>query len=281
MPFIIPYFNPVTPMVLNKGTVEKMIFSIEKNLPVIFSNYAMYGATSPINPAGSLALLNAELLAGLVFSQLVKEGSSVILGSLPASFDMNSMGSVYTPKSFLLNIACAEMMEFYNLPHCGTSGSGIGWSADLIAAGHLWMNHLTSCLGKVGLVPFVGGNFDSLAFSPNLVVYSDYVIRKSREFVQGFSLSANDFNLEEIRQTGPGGNFLTSDSTLNSITQGFSNKEIWTNLSYDKWLEMENPNAMEKLRKHTLDLMMNLKAPDNYDEIQKRGEAFIKNFKWA
>jgi trimethylamine--corrinoid protein Co-methyltransferase len=80
----------------------------------------------------------------------------VILGSLPAFFDMKGMGSFYDPQSYAVNLACVEMMAYYQLPHCGTSGSGTGWGADLIAGGHQWSNHLTSCLGKVGLVPFEG-----------------------------------------------------------------------------------------------------------------------------
>ena len=104
-------------------TTDKMIASIHHDLPIMYSNYSMYGATTPVSEGGSLAILNAELLAGLVFGQLVKEGSKMILGSLPAAFDMQSMGSDYTPTSYLLNLACAEMMAFYKLPHCGTSGS--------------------------------------------------------------------------------------------------------------------------------------------------------------
>ena len=169
-PFCIPYFNPVTPLVMNASTTDKMIASINAGLPIMYSNYAMSGGTSPVTEGGTLALLNAELLAGLVFGQLVKEGCSMILGSLPATFNMRTSGSAYTPTSYLLNLACAEMMDYYRIPHCGTSGSGNGWRADLSAAGDLWQNHLTSCLGKVGCVPFVGGNFDSMVFSPATAV---------------------------------------------------------------------------------------------------------------
>lgn len=157
-PFCIPYLNNITPLVMNRTTTDKMIASINLNLPIIYSNYSMYGATSPAKEGGSLALLNAELLAGLVFSQLIKEGSEIILGCL------------YTPSSYLLNLACAEMMNLYEIPHCGTSGCNNGRGADLPASGNLWLNHLSSCLGKVGCAPFVGGNFDSVAFSPATVV---------------------------------------------------------------------------------------------------------------
>ena len=58
-PFCIPYFNPITPLILNKSTSDKMIASINNRLPIMYSNYSMYGGTSPVTEGGSLALLNA------------------------------------------------------------------------------------------------------------------------------------------------------------------------------------------------------------------------------
>jgi trimethylamine--corrinoid protein Co-methyltransferase len=168
-PFIIPYFNPITPLVINKGTVDKMMITIERNLPFIYDTGAMAGATAPITPAGSLALLNAELLAGLTLSQLIKEGSPVILGYAFALFDMKGFGFFNDPKSYLVNLACAEMMKYYQLPHYGSSGSGMGWGADIISSGHQWMNHLVSCMGKVGLAAFVGSILEYKVFSPTVV----------------------------------------------------------------------------------------------------------------
>ena len=71
-PFIIPYFNPVSPLVMNQGTVDKMKIAIERGLPVIISNYSMSGATTPITPAGTITVLLAELLAGLTIGQLFR-----------------------------------------------------------------------------------------------------------------------------------------------------------------------------------------------------------------
>jgi trimethylamine--corrinoid protein Co-methyltransferase len=71
-PFIVPYFNPISPLVINKGTADKMFITIERGLPFMYSNYGMTGATTPITPAGALVQLNAELLAGLTLSQLIR-----------------------------------------------------------------------------------------------------------------------------------------------------------------------------------------------------------------
>ena len=275
-PFVIPYFNPVTPLVLNEDTSDKMLLTIECGLPLIYSSYGMSGATAPITAGGTLVMLNAELLAGLVFAQLVKKGTPVILGSLPSVFEMKNMTSAYAPQTMLLNLACAEMMNHYGVPHSGTSGSGSGWGPDLSASGTLWMNHLSSCLGKVDLAPFVGGNFDSLAFSPATVIYSDEVIRQTRLFGDGFTLDDESVGLDNIHSVGPGGNFLMSDQTVALFREIHEqHSHIWPGFSLEKWQAQGSPKAIDLLRNRTRDVLAGLKAPDDHDELIGMGETYL------
>jgi trimethylamine--corrinoid protein Co-methyltransferase len=275
-PFILPYFNPISPLVINRGTVDKMFVAAERGLPFIYSNYGMAGASTPITPAGSLVLLNAELLAGLALSQLIKEGNPVILGSLPAFFDMRGMGSFYDPQSYLADLACAEMMAHYSLPHCGTSGSGMGWGADLIASGHQWMNHLVSCIGRVGLAPFVGDNLGSKAFSPNIIVYANEVIEQARLFAAGFALDNATIDLDEMLGVGPGGNFLTSKLTLQRFRDGYYKSDIFPRMTLEEWVANERPDAGKQLRHHTQQLLSDASAPDDHAELLAKGEAYIE-----
>jgi trimethylamine--corrinoid protein Co-methyltransferase len=278
-PFYIPYFNPITPLILNTSTSNKMIAAINHHLPIMYSNYSMSGGTSPVTEGGSLALLNAELLAGLVFGQLIKEGSEIILGSLPAVLNMKTTSSYYSPSSYVLNLACAEMMDFYGIPHCGTSGSGNGWQADLSASGDLWQNHLTSCIGKVGCVPFVGGNFDSMVFSPGTVVLSDHIIGEARKFTKGFSLNDMTVNITEIDHIGHGGNYLTSEQTLTSLSGETSRiKPIWPSLDLDSWKKQDMPKAEKFLIEYTLELYGKaIKESNKNSDITKKGEEYIIN----
>ena len=274
-PFVVPYFNPISPLVMNRGTVSKMFLTAERGLPFIYSNYGMAGASTPITPAGALVLLNAELLAGLTLSQLMREGTPILLGSLPAVFDMRGMGSFYEARSYVVDLACAEMMAFYKLPHCGTSGSGMGWGPDIIAAGHQWLNHLISSVGKVGLVPFVGDNLGSKAFSPAVVVYADEVIAQARLFAQGFALDEESVALGEMVDVGPGGSFLMAGQTLKLFRRAAFQSEIFPNLTLEKWQEKGNPKAGRILRQYTVGLLDGLKPPEDHDDLLARGEAFI------
>jgi len=275
-PCVVPYFNPVTPLVINQDTGDKMLDAMERGLPVIFSNYSMAGTTSPITPAGNLALLNAELLSGLVLSQLVKPGAGIILGSLPAFFDMKVMIDFYDPITILLNAACAEMMAFYNLPHAGTSGSGLGWGMDLPASGLMWLNHISACLGKSGLAPFVGGSLGSKAFSPASVVYANDVILQARRFADGFTLDDTSVGLEEIVAVGPGGNFLSSKTTRKNFRNAYFESPIFPHLSLEKWQDMGHPKAEKYLLEKTLQLIADAQPLEDHDELLARGEGFIR-----
>jgi trimethylamine--corrinoid protein Co-methyltransferase len=274
-PFVIPYFNPVTPLIINKETGDKIISTIQRGLPLIYSNYSMAGTTTPITAAGTLVVLVAELLAGLVLCQLVRENTPVILGSLPAFFDMKTLTDFYDPKTILLNAACAEIMAYYKIPHAGTSGSGLGAGTDLPAAGLHWLNHITTAIGKTGLVPFIGGSLGSKAFSPSIVVYANDIIQQVKYFSAGFVLSQETVNIDEIAAVGPGGNFLLSKSTRKNFRDAYYSNGLFPRISLEKWEDQGHPFANNILKSETIRLIKEGKPPSDHDDIILNGEKFI------
>ena len=278
-PSIIPYFNPITPLVINKATVDKMYVAIDRGLPFIYANFGMAGASTPITPAGQLALLNAEVLAGLALGQLIKEGTPMILGNHPACFDMKGNESYYDPKSYLIDLAGAELMAHYRLPHSGTSGSGMGWGADLIAGCHQWFNHLISCLGQKALAPFVGDILGSQAFSPGLIVYANEVIQQARLFTEGFVIDDASIGLEDIAQAGPGGDFLTSNLTLKFYRSTREFSYIFDNLQIEEWQARGRLRAADLLGNYTRKLLDESKPPKGNTDLLQQGESFIETLK--
>lgn len=275
-PFLIPYLNPVTPLVLNKGTAEKLMVTVDRGLPVIYSNMSMAGMSTPITAAGTLTLLNAELMVGLVLAQLIRPGTPVILGSLPSFFDMKTLQDFFDPHSMLLNQACAEMMAHYRIPHAGTSGCGIGWGPDLAAGGQLWTNHLLSLMGKSGMAPFVGGNLGSKAFCPALVVYSNDVIGQAVRLCEGFPMSDHELDLDTMVEQGPGGSFLSSDLTLGNVREAYYESELMPRIGMEEWEQRGQPRFEALLRDHTCQLLEDQKPLDDHDDLIAKGEAFIE-----
>lgn len=272
-PFVLPYVNPITPLVLNAETVDKTLAATDRSLPIIYSNYGMAGLTTPITPAAALALLYAELLAGLILCQAARPGAPVILGSLPAYFDMRTLVDFYDPRSMLLDLACAEMLADHGLPHIGASGSGNGWGPDLSAAGSLWLNHLTACVGESGLAPFVGGNLGSKVFSPATAVYAHEIIEQARAFADGFDMC--EVALDEIAEIGPGGSFLTAPGTLRHLRTAYHDSRILPHWGLEGWQAAGSPDATDRLRRITVELIVAARAPEDHDELVARGEGWI------
>lgn len=277
-PFVLPYFNPVSPLVMNAGTVEKMKTAIELGLPVIFSNYSMAGASTPLPPAGTLVLLMAELLAGLVISQTIRKGAQILLGMLPVYFDMRTVVNFYDPQSILISIACSEMLDHYRIPHCATSGSGTGWGMDLISADTYWMNTLSLLLSHGHLAPFIGDSLTSKSISPTTIVHVHEIIDQALRLHGGFQLDEANTVLREIAKVGPGGNFLNQPSTLKHYKSGYYVSNLYPHYSMEKWLDAGSPQARQVLQERTRDLMASASAPEDHDDLIGRGEEFINRF---
>jgi trimethylamine--corrinoid protein Co-methyltransferase len=274
-PFIIPYLNPVTPLKINEGTSDKLLDSIDRGIAAIYSNYGMAGMSTPITPCGALTFLTAELLAGVVLSQLAKEGAPIICGSLPAYFDMKTMVDFMDMQSFLINLGCAEMMAHYGIPHAGTSGSGEGWSTDLLAAGVNWTNHLTSLMGKAGLAPFVGSGLNSKCYMPTQTVFANDVIAQAKIFANGFPTDERSVGAEEIIfEMRENGHFLMAESTLERYTNAYF-QGIFPRISLEKWEELGYPRIEQLLRDRTVELITNQEPPEDHDQIIAAGEAFL------
>ncbi len=276
-PFIIPYFNPVSPLVMNAGTVDKMKVAIERGLPIIFSNYSMAGASTPLTPAGTLTLLMAELLAGLVISQTIKKGAPILLGMLPVYFDMRTMLNFYDPQSILISVACSEMMQHYGIPHCSTSGSGTGWGMDMIAADTYWMNTLSLLLSHGHLAPFIGDSHGSKSIAPTTIVHVHEIIDQAIRLYNGFQLDDVNSAVDEIGKVGPGKSFLNQPSTLKNYKNGYYVSGVYPRYSMENWQKAGEPPARQVLREKTQDLLASAPAPDDHDELMAKGEEFIRH----
>ncbi|TFH57828.1 MAG: hypothetical protein E4G90_11455, partial [Gemmatimonadales bacterium] len=209
-------------------------------------------------------------------AQLIRPGTPVILGSLPAFFDMKTLQDFFDPHSMLANLACAEMMAHYRIPHAGTSGCGIGWGPDLATGGQLWTNHLLSLKGKSGMAPFVGGTLGSKAFSPTLTVYSNDVIGQAVRLSEGFPMSDQELDLDTLVDQGPGGSFVTSDLTLGSFRHAYYESKLTPRIGLEEWEQRGRPRFESLLREHTRQLLEDQTPLDDHDDLIARGEAFIK-----
>jgi len=84
---------------------------------MILTPFTLAGAMAPVTIAGALVLQNAEALAGLALSQIVRPGAPVSYGSFTSNVDMRTGSPAFgTPEYTKAAFASGQLARRYNIP---------------------------------------------------------------------------------------------------------------------------------------------------------------------
>jgi len=216
------------------------------------------GGTGPINLAGTLVQTNAEILSGIVLTQLVQKGAPVIYGCYSTAMDLRTGISPFgSPELALMSKAAAGLCRYYQLP-CIVPGiisdSKISSSQ---TAFEKTLTGVSAALSGADLIVGIGGLETGLTFDYGQAVLDDEIVRLIKHLTQGFEVNSESLSADLIDEVGHFGEFLSHSSTLKkmkSLSQTYlfdrCNREDWENKgrpeSYTRALE----RAKEILRTH-------------------------------
>jgi trimethylamine--corrinoid protein Co-methyltransferase len=108
---------PQSPLAISTGCSEAIVEYAKAGLPMNILSMALAGGTSPVTLAGTLVTHNAEVLGGIVLSQLTNKGAPVIYGSSTSIMDLkHATATVGCPELGMISAAVAKLAQFYLLP---------------------------------------------------------------------------------------------------------------------------------------------------------------------
>lgn len=97
---VVAITNSISPMGWDGKMLDGIRTFAERNQPINITCCSMAGATAPIYLMGGIIQSNAEVLAGIVYSQLIRPGVPVIYGTTSSVVDMGSMSlTIGTPEA--------------------------------------------------------------------------------------------------------------------------------------------------------------------------------------
>jgi trimethylamine--corrinoid protein Co-methyltransferase len=205
---IAPLFHPAEPL-------EKIVFAAEQGIPVLYNPMPQGGLTAPTTMAGVLVVTLAELLVGLVITQLVNPGSPFICGGVPSIFDMRDTSFVYgSPELFLMASGLADIQHHLNLPSFGTAGMTNSKHVDLQAATDASLSVLMSVLSGCNWVHDVGLVDIGVVNSLPMIVLTDEIVEMARHIEKGIEVTSETLALDVIDRVGPQGNYMAEEHTL-------------------------------------------------------------------
>ena len=226
-PFVVNYVNVVSAFKHNEESVKRLLYAAERNMPTIYAPSKARGTMAPITVAGALALGNAGQLAGLVLSQLKREGSP-FLRSKPGGegIDMRSMVSLYAAPDggpFGWDLA-----HYYGIPTFGAAGASDAKVFDAQAAGEAALCLFDEMLCGANLIHDVGYLDCATTGSLEFLCFCNEVIGWLRQYFRKLEVSEETLALDLIHEIGPDGHFVDTKHTLQHF------REDWVPTLFDR-----------------------------------------------
>ena len=218
-PFLTHHYCPtVSPLSMDHLSTENVMYFAAEGLPVYPTIVPNAGLTSPMSMAGTLVQGNAEYLATVALTQMVKEGTPTIYATLATVADMRS--GAYTSGAIecgMLHMAFAQIARYYNVPCGGYIGLTNAKLNDAQAGYETGMSGMGGVVSGMDMFN-IGGLIDALkTFDFAKAVIDDEVAQMLKRVKRGISFTEDDLAIDLIKQVGPGGSYIVAKHTISRM----------------------------------------------------------------
>lgn len=275
-PRIATIINPSSPLQYDKKMLETLLLYAKKGQPIIIAPAVMAGTTGPVTLAGTIALSNAETLAGIAVAQMIRKGTPVIYGSASSTADMRTASmSIGAPESALCITYSARLAKEYGLP-CRGSGTLTDAKSVSVQSGYeSMMQLLVGCQERINFIIHSAGILDSYSsMSYEQFIVDLEIISAVKRYINGLDISADKLAVDVIDSIGPGGNFITHQHTM-----AHCRKEPWLPEIGLRGFCKSDPNEklMANINSKLNKLYNSYQFPDLPSSIKENLTSYIKN----
>ncbi|MDR3586557.1 MAG: trimethylamine methyltransferase family protein [Desulfosporosinus sp.] len=270
-PFLVLYSEPISPLVHTNDGIAKMFACFEYGVPVVYTPGILSGATTPVTKAGTIVLMNAEALAGVVMAQLKQKGAPIIIGGGATPMDMRTTATLYGSPETMMNYAImTQLSQFYGIPNFTEAGCVNSPVPDAQAGMEAGTGILMAQLMGANLVHDVGylegGKTGSLTF---LTMCNDFM-DAARYMGRGTRIDEETLAVDVIDEVGPGGNFLAHTHTYEHFRT-----EIWAPKQFNRsFWELWEEQGSKTVEDNSAELTKEIVAthtPEMLDETIRTG----------
>jgi len=271
-PFVINYVNTVSNFHHNAESLQRLLYAAERNIPSIYAPGSTRGTLAPTTAAGAMALHNAAQLAGLVLSQLKREGYPLILCGRSGGFmDMRTMVSLYTAPD--AGPYGWDLARHYRIPTFSAACTDAK-VFDAQAAAETALTLFDRTLNGANLVHDLGYLDSAMTGCLELTAFSDEVIEWIKRYWQPLEITEETLALDLIHATGPDGHFLETEHTLKHF------RELWApglfdRLDFETWTAKGSLSLQDRAKQKVKEIIGSHRAEPLAPEVKARLEDII------
>ncbi len=273
--------NANSPMTFDDTMLAALKVYARNNQACVISPFILSGAMAPVTPVGVMTQTLAEGMAGLAFSQLVRPGAPMVLGSFASSISMQSGAPTFgTPEPAMVLYGMGMLARRLGVPF-RSGGSLCGSKApDAQAAHESSQTLIPTLMGGVNFVLHAAGWLEGgLVSSYEKFVIDADQLAMMQVMARGYDLTENGQALDAMREVGPGSHFLGCAHTQANFETAFFRSAIADNNSFEQWESEGARDAYQRANGIYKKMLADYEMPALDPAIDEALQAFIREKK--
>ena len=261
-PALFAIINTNSPLQLDIPMAEGIIEMAGAGQVVCITPFTLAGAMAPVTLAGTLTQQNAEALAGITFTQVVRPGAPVVYGAFTSNVDMRSGSPAFgTPEYAKAAQASGQLARRYGIPMRSsnvTSSNVVDAQSTYESAMSLW----AAITGHANIIVHAAGWLEGgLTASFEKLIVDAEMLQMLAEYLKPIEVSAETIALDAITEAGPGGHFFGVEHTMSRYETAFYQPILTEQRNFETWEEAGSLDAQMRANRIWKQLLTDYQQP--------------------
>jgi trimethylamine---corrinoid protein Co-methyltransferase len=274
---ILSLCNANSPLSWDRAMLGSAKVYAENNQATVITPFILAGAMAPVTVAGTAAQTLAEALAGMAFTQIVRPGAPVVLGSFASSMSMQSGAPTFgTPEPALVLWVMAALARRLGVPFRSGGNLTAAKTPDAQAAYESAATFFPTMTAGVNFVLHTAGWLEGgLVMGYEKFVLDSDMAGMAAALVSGVDLSENGQAMEPLLTTGPGQHYLGTAHTLANFETAFWTAETADSNSFEQWESEGSKEAASRAHERWRQMLSDYEPPELDNEIDHKLTSWI------
>jgi len=279
-PSLITVINSSSPLRLDAPMLQGIMEMSARNQVVIMTPFTLAGAMAPVTVAGALAQQNAEALAGIALTQIVRAGAPVVYGGFTSNVDMKSGALAFgTPEYMKAATIGGQLARRYKLPY-RTSNTCAANTVDAQAAYESVFSLWGAVMGGGNFILHSAGWMEGgLTASFEKTIVDVDLLQMVSQYLEPLEISEETLALDAIREVGPGGHYFGAVHTQSRYKTAFYSPLVSDWRNFESWREAGSPTAMERSNRIWKETLARYQPPPMDPAAAEALDAFVASRK--
>ena len=267
----ISYVNPLSPLAMSDYETRKLINFCRAGLATAVAPMSLSGMTAPCTIEGLIVQQTAEILGGIVLSQLVSEGAPVLYGCLGTITNMRNMfAPVGAPEARVIESAGAEMARFYKIPSRTLTGMTDANEIDYQCGMESMLNFVHTARCGINVLTGIGSYANWMIASYEKLILDAESVAYVQRLLRPLDFSKDRACGELIKSVGPHGSYIMEDHTLDNFKTEFLETGVFSRQPYDTYNTEARHTVREKVSEKINKILNEYRRPYVEEFIKKQ-----------